>query len=171
MNEAVELLRSIDKTLKDLLALSQRRVAASAAAAPAVAPDRDLDGQWGNPTVTQKDPRDWTGPSMKGRRFSECPAEYLDMIADRFDYFAQKADESGERLTNGKPAAEYKRKDAARARGWAKRVREGKGHTFEAAPAGDNFDAEEFPEFPAAGDGFGDDPFDDGPVTAKDVGF
>lgn len=25
----------------------------------------------------------WTGETMKGRKFSECPAEYLDLLAQR----------------------------------------------------------------------------------------
>lgn len=120
---AIELLESIDKSLKQLLA---RQSAGSAASGGAVAPDRDLDGKYGDPEVRMKDPRDWTGPVMKGRKFSECPPDYLDMIADRFDYFANKADEEGEKLENGKPASTYKRIDAARARGWAKRLRDGR---------------------------------------------
>jgi hypothetical protein len=47
------------------------------------------------------------------------------MVAERLDYFAGQAEASGELATNGKPAAQYKRLDAARARGWAKRNREG----------------------------------------------
>jgi hypothetical protein len=62
---------------------------------------------------------------MKGARFSECPAEFLDLLAGAFDYFARKAEENDETTTSGKPVAPYKRKDAARARGWAKRIRAG----------------------------------------------
>lgn len=120
--EAIDLLRSIDASLKKLVALSERRQ--RAAAGPRVAADRDLNGQYGNPKVSFN-PRDWTGASCKGRRMSECPAEFLDMLAETFDYFAGQAEEKDERTNNGKPVAEYKRTDAARARGWAKRVREG----------------------------------------------
>jgi hypothetical protein len=77
----------------------------------------DLDGPHGDPEVKAKDPRDWTGAPMKGRKFSECPAEYLDMLADRFDYFAEREEDAKK--------AGYDRLDAARARGWAERVRNG----------------------------------------------
>jgi hypothetical protein len=97
--------------------------AAATKPGPAVASDAELDGQYGDPEVKAKDPRDWTGPPMHGRRFSECPAEYLEMLAERYDYFvsqnAQATDEE-------KKKANYNRKDAARARGWAERIRSGK---------------------------------------------
>lgn len=90
-----------------------------------VAPDSDLDGKYGDPEIKAKDPRDWTGPTMKGRRFSECPPDYLDLLAQRFDYFADQAEAEG-KTYNGKPVAPYNRKDAARARGWAARIRAGR---------------------------------------------
>jgi hypothetical protein len=77
----------------------------------------DLDGKYGDPEVRAKDPRDWTGEPMKGRRFSECPPEYLDMLASRFDFFAGR--ETDEKK------ARYNRLDAGRARGWAARKRNG----------------------------------------------
>ena len=130
--DALDVLRSIDTTLKAMLSLAQLRTAKARAAAPKdIASDRDLDGKHGDPVVNMKDPRDWTGPTMKGSRFSDCPADYLDLLADRFDYFAQKAEDTNEEY-NGKPVAPFRRKDAARARGWAKRIRDGK-HTPGAA--------------------------------------
>jgi len=119
---ALDYLKSIDATLKQILTLSRQRTAKKAD--HAVASDEDLDGKYGDPEV-KFDPRDWPGPSCKGLRMSECPADFLDMIAETFDYFAQKAEETGEEY-NGKPVAPYKRKDAARARGWAARIRSGK---------------------------------------------
>lgn len=92
---------------------------------PQIATDRDLDSQYGDPFIKAKDPRDWTGDSMLGRPFSECPPEYLDLLADRFDYFAEQAEAEGRTTSAGKPVAPYNRKDAARARGWAKRLRGG----------------------------------------------
>lgn len=123
--EAIELLKSIDASLRAL-------VKQGAVAHKEIADDRDLDGQYGNPQV-KFNPRDWTGPSMTGREMSECPADFLEMLAGTFDYFAMKAEEADEKTTAGKPVAPYKRKDAARARGWAKRIRDGK-HT--PAPVG-----------------------------------
>lgn len=117
--EALALLRSIDASLKQLVARQQ------AAQPKAVASDRDLDGKYGDPPVKFM-PRDWTGPSFVGLRMSECPPDLLDMLAETFDYFARKADEKDERTDKGKPVAEFKRADAARARGWAARMRAGK---------------------------------------------
>lgn len=77
----------------------------------------DLDGKYGNPVIRAKDPRDWQGESMKGRRLSECPPEYLDLVAERCDYFASK--ESDQKKQG------YALLDAQRARGWAARLRSG----------------------------------------------
>lgn len=118
-DEALTLLRSIDASLKQLLALSRTSKPVD------IAPDSDLDGQWGDPTIKAKDPRDWTGPSMKGRRFSECSSEYLELLAKRMDFFAEQEERTGKTTTSGKPTAPYTRRDAARARGWAKRHRDG----------------------------------------------
>jgi hypothetical protein len=109
-----------------MLALAQQRTArARAAQPPAIASDRDLDGKFGNPEL-KFNPRDWMGVKFKGRRFSECPPELLDMIASTFDWFADQADQKGEQTNKGEPVSKYKRADAARARGWAKRIRDGK---------------------------------------------
>lgn len=100
----------------------------TAAAPTGIAPDTDLDGQWGDPVIKAKDPRDWNGPSQAGKRFSECSAEYLDLLAARFEFF------------NGKETDEKKRgyntRDAARARGWAARVRAGRKHPATPQAAG-----------------------------------
>lgn len=118
-DETLALLRSIDASLKTLVKVL------GATAAKAVASDRDLDGKYGNPKVTFM-PRDWAGPSYKGRLFSECPPDLLDMLAETFEYFASQAEAKDERTDRGKPVAEFKRADAARARGWAQRIRSGK---------------------------------------------
>lgn len=110
--ETIALLKSIDATLRELLALSKSKKRADVTT---VASDADLDGPHGNPSIKAKDPRDWTQESMLGKRLSECPATYLDLLADRFDYFASKeTDEKKQR---------YAQLDAKRARGWAARVR------------------------------------------------
>lgn len=134
-------LKSIDATLKEMLAVAKARKAAPPAApaqqsSGSVASDADLDSQYGDPQVTFN-PRDWPGTSCKGLQMSQCPAEFLDMIAETFEYFARKAEENNETTSSGKPVAGFKRKDAARARGWAKRVREGK--VAAPAAAGDDW--------------------------------
>lgn len=113
--------RKTNKLLSDLLALSKQRLARTAAPsqgrAPnseAVATDADLDGQYGDPDV-RFDPKNWSGQSYKGRKFSECPSPFLDQLAEVFEYFASK--ETDEKKIH------YKKLDAARARGWSIRNR------------------------------------------------
>jgi hypothetical protein len=138
-DETLALLRSIDASLKTL-------VKRMATAAPAeVADDRDLDGQYGDPVV-KFNPRNWTGDSQKGRFMSECPTEFLDQLAETFDYFARKADEANELTSTGKAVAPYKRKDAARARGWAARRRKGYVSTKQAEPVASGDFVSDWPE-------------------------
>src|SRR3990167_6273958 len=100
--EALAVLRSIDASLKTLVSFAQRREAKQQAAAPkALASDRELDGKYGDPVV-KFDPRDWTGPLCKGRRLSECPADFLELLAETFDYFAIKAASTNEITDKGK---------------------------------------------------------------------
>lgn len=117
--DELALLKSIDTTLKAILALAQAMTPKKIEIADA----RDLDSKYGDPSV-KFDPRDWSGESCKGLTMSQCPPKFLDMLAETFDYFAGKAEETNE-MYNGKPVAPYKRKDAARARGWAARLRSG----------------------------------------------
>lgn len=133
-------LQSIDRSLKQLVSMMARPSSSNASTggrpAREIASDRDLDSPHGDPEVKfNKSPRDWAGANMKGRRFSECPPDYLDQLADLFDYLAEQAEEKNEvSPTSGKPTAPYKRKDAARARGWASRIRSGR-HTQRQEPA------------------------------------
>lgn len=92
-----------------------------------LADDADLDGKYGDPTVKFM-PRDWTGEDFAGCHMSEMPAELLDRVAASCDYRAEKAERENTLTSGGKPVAPFNRKDAARARGWAKRIRDGK-HT------------------------------------------
>lgn len=121
--EVLLVLKSIDASLKELVSIA--RAKRGGAAGVSVASDRELDSTHGDPVV-KFNPRDWRGADCKGLHFSQCPADFLDMLAETFDYFAEKADRTNEQTNAGKPVAPYKRKDAARARGWAARVRAGK---------------------------------------------
>jgi hypothetical protein len=133
--EAIQLLSDIRDHLRSIDASMSELVRQKRAEAPKpVASDRDLNGQYGNP-VLKFNPRDWNGPSFKNRRFSECPPDLLDMVASTFDWFAEQADQKHEKASNGKPVSEYKRADAARARGWALRIRTGK-HVQQAETTG-----------------------------------
>ncbi len=120
-DNALTVLVSIDKTLKELVALMRASVGAKNG--HRAAPEADLDGPHGDPEIRAKSPRDWTGESQQGKRFSQCPPEYLEMVADRLDYFAEQNAASDDPEAQKK--ANYNKKDAARARGWAARIRAG----------------------------------------------
>lgn len=85
-----------------------------------VASDSDLDGEHGNPVV-RKDPKLWKGASFEGKKFSQCSPEYLESVASLCDWKAKKNDADPEK----QKYAAYDRRDAARARGWARRIRAG----------------------------------------------
>ena len=138
-DDTLAVLKSIDLSLRTLVVIAQKKAEArvtqgATKSVAAEATDRDLDGDYGDPIVKAKSPRDWTGEPMLGRKFSECPPEYLELVAERLDYFAERDEATNELASNGKPKAYYSRLDAARARGWAKRIREGK-VPVQAAPA------------------------------------
>ncbi len=116
--DVYDVLLAIDRKLGLLVAARDRQ--------PAAPPrDVDLDGQYGDPLIRAKDPRDWQGESQIGKHMSECPALYLELLANRLDYFADKEEAANEMANNGKPKATYTRLDAARARGWAARIKSG----------------------------------------------
>lgn len=89
-----------------------------------VASDSDLDGKYGNEEI-RKDPsgKYWNGDSFKGKRMSECSAEYLEAFAKYKDACAYMNEKSGDEAKA--KYIGYDRKSAARARGWAKRVSDG----------------------------------------------
>lgn len=90
----------------------------------AIASATDLDGKYGNPKV-RCNPTDWKGAPRKGHLLNRCEPEFLDLYSEMLEFFAQKADAAGEKASGGKPKSFYDRADAARARGWAKRLRDG----------------------------------------------
>jgi hypothetical protein len=102
--ETIRLLMSIDAKLGALLV--------------ALAPK--VDEPQGDPVIKAKSPKDWCGDDMAGRKMSECPPAYLDMVAARADHFAQKNADAGDATKAG-----YDRRDAARARAWAAKLRAG----------------------------------------------
>lgn len=154
--DVIDTLRSIDNRLKALMdhfgagwkPQGESQTVRGEYVAPRVASDRDLDSQYGDPEVKAKDPRDWTGPPMKGNHFSQCPPEYLDLLADRLDFFLSKNEDDLASEENIRIAAikanddeaiatalanidklkknlKYNRLDTSRARGWAARKRNG----------------------------------------------
>lgn len=128
-------LERIEKKLDQLLAKlgngasaggGMRAAPPSSSGDKEVASDADLDGPRGNPEVRTL-PKRWTGEDMRGRKYSDCEPEFLDMLADMLDWFANRDDESGAVDKNGNPKSKWGRLDATRARGWARRLRADRG--------------------------------------------
>lgn len=115
-DDALPLLRSIDASLKTLVAVLRPKN-------PDAAAEADLDGPYGDPLV-RFDPRDWHGDSCKGVKFSACPSDFLDLLAKSYDYFATKNEKDNKLDTKGRPQHVWDRKSAALARGWAERNRD-----------------------------------------------
>jgi hypothetical protein len=84
--------------------------------------DVDIDGPRGDPEVRFV-PKRWTGTDYKGQKFSACEPEFLDMLAEAYEWFAQRDDEANAVDRNGTPKSRWSRLDAARARAWAARLR------------------------------------------------
>jgi len=109
-----------------LAALSARTNGAAPASnggGPSAAPDSDLDSPHGDEGVKFV-PRDWTGePVTKGTPMSMCDPDMLDMLAQAYDFFARKNDDAKAVDNKGNPKSAWDRKTAARARGWAARLR------------------------------------------------
>jgi hypothetical protein len=115
--ETLRLLTSIDATLKAIAqAILDYDNQIAAKHAPA-STDALCNGPYGDPIIKAKSPRDWNGPDMIGRHFSECPADYLELLAARYDYFASKEEDSKKQ--------KYNLLDAQRCRAWAVRIRGG----------------------------------------------
>ena len=111
-----------------------RQILAALVPAAVTVPDSMLDGPHGDTVIKAKDPRDWTGLPMGGKKFSECPPDYLDLLAERYDYFARKAkdrlndvgpDGDSVEIAKCEKDAKYAALYAKRARGWAARLRSG----------------------------------------------
>jgi len=128
----MELLRRIAKDVADIKAAMAASVGAYAAAfglhtgggtagaGGRVAGDADLDGQHGDPLI-RKDPPRWPGESFAGQCFSGATPDYLDNLASFLEWKAGKNEADPAK----KKYADYDRRDAARARGWAARLRAG----------------------------------------------
>jgi len=136
-----EVMGALRHIFKKLDALEKRLAArANAPAGPpadaggGVASAADLDGPHGNPTI-KYDPKEkyWQGESFVGYHFSETSPEYLDAMARYLDAcaFMGAKDEDEKK----RKAASYKARDAARARGWAARLRAGGARAAAPAPA------------------------------------
>lgn len=124
--EVLSLLRGIAADVQTIKGWRALVTATPSATLPstAEATDYDLDGQYGDPTI-KNDPRRWDGESFAGFHYSETTPEYLDCVAGFKDWQAGKDEESGAKDAKGRPKAQWARKDAKLARGWARRLRGG----------------------------------------------
>jgi len=89
----------------------------------AVADDHDLNSEYGNPIVRYGlKPKYWSEQPdpFIGYKFSECTPEYLDATAKYLGACAYMKRKEGDDKKAG-----YKDRDAARARGWAAKIRAG----------------------------------------------
>lgn len=100
---------------------------ASGGGGGAIASDYEMGGQYGDKPV-KKDPKRWLeggGESYAGCTMSQCPSDYLMVLAEFYDWQADMDDKKGKTFVNKKgetvQSSTYGRKDAALARGWAKR--------------------------------------------------
>lgn len=116
--------QKLDAIMLVLADIQKQLAAAPRASAPtgAVADDRDLDGEHGD-FLVKKDPPRWDGASFAGCRLSECSPEFLESLAGFKDWQASKEDEKA--TPESQKKAGWVRRDAARARGWAARLRSG----------------------------------------------
>jgi hypothetical protein len=135
MTPAEQLLTEIRDALVELVAVTKAKLAilppgvkptvAWSAQEKTIASDHELDHPtYGDPPIMTA-PRDWTGPFIVGQRMSESEPVLLDLVADRCDYFAQKNDRERAVTDKGVPKSKYDRAKAAKARGWAARLRKG----------------------------------------------
>ena len=86
------------------------------------------DPEWGDKEI-RKDPKRWKGGSYTGKRWSEVPPEFLDVLQSAMDYKAGKQREeasgkSGDEAATLIKYAGYAADDAAKVRAHAKRKRE-----------------------------------------------
>ena len=121
----------LDEVLGMLRSMRSQPVAAHAPSGN-VADASDLDSQYGDPEIKTLIPAfKWPGEQHKGQRMSQTgDSAYLLALASQLDWAAGKDDAEGKTWTSPKtgetkPASEFKRRDAARARGWAQRIKDG----------------------------------------------
>lgn len=104
------------------------------------ASEQDLDSPHGNPVV-KFSPTRWGGEDFRGKRYGDCTPEFLDVLASSLEWSADNPQEGKGRFV------EWNRKDAARARGWAARLRRG-GADAQAARDAAGSEAESADEIP-----------------------
>lgn len=79
-----------------------------------------------NDPVVKVQPKGWKGEDLRGRRFSECPPNFLGMLSHMLDAFADKSEEDGD--PQKLLYAKWDRENAETARRWRAKL-EGKTST------------------------------------------
>jgi hypothetical protein len=116
-------LESIDRSLDALVGLARKGAGVTVSdGGPVQAGATELEAPDADELVKVK-PRDWSGDDFKGTRMSLCPPAFLEQLALVYDYFAKKNDAENAVDAKGRPKSFYDRRSAARARGWAARLR------------------------------------------------
>ena len=121
---------TLDEKIDEILSMVRAMRASTPARATittgTVADDTDLDSQWGDEELKYQLSDKWWkgGGDYAGQCMSQCPADYLDAVAKANDAQAFEKNKTGDPDEIKK--AGYKARTAARARGWAARVRAGK---------------------------------------------
>lgn len=123
------------------------------------ASDKDLEGR-GRDAKVKFDPKGWRGRSFRGAPMRECSADFLDVYANALSYCAEHPKQGKEQY------AKYDALDAARARSWARRIRDGwepPRSSFDEVPS-TFVGSTSFPSTDFGGSSFDDtpDPFADG---------
>lgn len=108
----------------------------------------DIDGLYGDPEI-RKDPKyingkPYKGPSFVGRKYSQCPSDYLIGVAMFLEWTVGQDKDKGEDARKSDKGVfywTYNEKDALKARAWAKR---NEGKTFAVAESS-SVETEEVP--------------------------
>lgn len=132
--QILQVLARVEAKLDQLLQ-TRTQAAPTTASGGAAASDSELDGQWGDEEV--KDPPRWKGESHSGKRMSRCSPEFLDEYANFKDWCAGRDEQLPDEKK--KKDARYNRGRAAKARGWARRIRAGWKPPVDTTPPGGGF--------------------------------
>lgn len=118
-----DVLVEIRDALRELVAIAKARKPVVWTGDRTIATDEELNHpKYGDPAIKTA-PRDWTGPFRSGQHMSESDPQLLDLVAERYDYFAGKNDKERAVTERGVPKSKFDRAAAAKARGWAARLR------------------------------------------------
>lgn len=127
MSEMSDIRQYLQQIVAELQAMNRALIARAPApagkassSAPTIASDADLDGPHGDPVVKYP-PKDWPGEDFRGMPLSQTSASFCERMAGYWDWQASGDEKSGDEKKI--KSARFKRLDAARARGWERRLR------------------------------------------------